>query len=71
MELVVIAAVVIGGASLAGGRGTALGVLLGGLLIALVNNALVLLAVPTYWQQSFIGAVILAAATFDFLRRRK
>lgn len=71
MELIVIAAVVIGGASLAGGRGTALGVLLGGLLIALVNNALVLLAVPTYWQQSFIGAVILAAAMFDLIRRRK
>lgn len=71
MELTVIAAVVIGGASLAGGRGTALGVLLGGLLIALVNNALVLLAVPTYWQQAFIGAVILAAAMFDLIRRRK
>jgi ribose transport system permease protein len=71
MELIVIAAVVIGGASLAGGRGTALGVLLGALLIALVNNALVLLSVPTYWQQSFIGAVILAAAMFDLIRRRK
>lgn len=71
MELIVIAAVVIGGASLAGGRGTALGVLLGALLIALVNNALVLLSVPTYWQQSFIGAVILAAAMFDLIRRRR
>jgi len=30
-----------------------------------------LLAVPTYWQQSFIGAVILAAAMFDLIRRRK
>lgn len=70
MELTVIAAVVIGGASLSGGKGTALGVLLGALLIALVNNALVLLSVPTYWQQTFIGAVILIAAMFDLVRRR-
>jgi ribose transport system permease protein len=70
MELTVIAAVVIGGASLAGGKGTALGVLLGALLISLVNNALVLLSVPTYWQQTFIGAVILVAAMFDLFRRR-
>lgn len=69
-ELTVIAAVVIGGASLAGGKGTALGVLLGALLISLVNNALVLLSVPTYWQQTFIGAVILLAALFDLIRRR-
>jgi len=70
MELTVIAAVVIGGASLSGGKGTALGVLLGALLISLVNNALVLLSVPTYWQQTFIGAVILVAALFDLVRRR-
>lgn len=70
MELTVIAAVVIGGASLSGGKGTALGALLGALLISLVNNALVLLSVPTYWQQTFIGAVILIAAALDLLRRR-
>jgi ribose/xylose/arabinose/galactoside ABC-type transport system permease subunit len=68
-ELTIIAAVVIGGASLAGGAGTALGVVLGALLIALVNNALVLLTVPTYWQQTFIGAVIVAAAMLDRFRR--
>ncbi len=68
-ELTIIAAVVIGGASLAGGFGTAFGVVLGALLIAFVNNALVLLTVPTYWQQTFIGAVIVAAALLDRLRR--
>jgi ribose transport system permease protein len=68
-ELNVIAAVVIGGASLSGGKGTALGVMLGALLIGLVNNALVLLAVPTYWQQTFIGGVIVVAALIDRLRR--
>lgn len=68
-ELNVIASVVIGGASLSGGKGTALGVTLGALLIGLVNNALVLLAVPTYWQQTFIGGVIVIAALIDRLRR--
>jgi ribose/xylose/arabinose/galactoside ABC-type transport system permease subunit len=68
-ELTIIASVVIGGASLGGGKGTVLGVLLGALLIALVNNALVLLTVPTYWQQAFIGAVIIGAALIDRIRR--
>ena len=43
--------------------------LLGAVLIALVNNALVLLTVPTYWQQAFVGAVIIAAASVDRIRR--
>lgn len=68
-ELTIIASLVIGGASLAGGRGSALGVALGGLLIALVNNALVLLTVPTYWQQAFTGAVIICAVLIDRIRR--
>lgn len=68
-ELTIIASVVVGGASLAGGKGGVLGVLLGAVLIALVNNALVLLTVPTYWQQAFIGAVIISAALIDRVRR--
>lgn len=67
-ELTVIAAVVIGGASLSGGVGTALGVVLGALLIGMVNNALVLLFVPTYWQQTFTGGVIVIAALIDRMR---
>jgi ribose/xylose/arabinose/galactoside ABC-type transport system permease subunit len=68
-ELTIIASVVIGGARLAGGVGSVVGVLLGAVLIALVNNALVLLAVPTYWQQTFIGSVIIIAALVDRIRR--
>ena len=56
-------------ATVAGGRGSVAGVLLGAVLIALVNNALVLLTVPTYWQQAFIGAVIIGAALIDRIRR--
>jgi ribose transport system permease protein len=70
-ELTVIAAAVIGGASLSGGVGSAAGVLLGAFLIALVNNGLVLLNVPTYWQQAFVGVVIAIAAVLDRLRRRE
>ena len=47
-----------------------LGVVLGAMLIGIVNNALVLLVVPTYWQQTFTGAVIVAAALIDQMRRR-
>jgi inositol transport system permease protein len=68
-ELTIIASVVIGGASLTGGKGSVSGVLLGAVLIALVNNALVLLTVPTYWQQAFVGAVIIGAALVDGIRR--
>ena len=68
-ELTIIASVVIGGTSLAGGKGSVAGVLLGAVLIAMVNNALVLLTVPTYWQQAFIGAVIIGAALIDRIRR--
>lgn len=68
-ELTIIASVVVGGASLAGGKGSVFGVLLGAVLIALVNNALVLLTVPTYWQQAFIGVVIISAALIDRIRR--
>ena len=70
-ELKVIASVVIGGASLSGGIGSAVGVVLGALLIELVNNALVLLFVPTYWQQTFTGGVIVIAALIDRLRREE
>lgn len=68
-ELTIIASVVVGGASLSGGKGSVFGVLLGAVLIALVNNALVLLTVPTYWQQAFIGVVIISAALIDRIRR--
>jgi ribose transport system permease protein len=68
-ELTVIASVVIGGASLSGGKGSVAGVLLGAVLIALVNNALVLLTVPTYWQQAFTGTVIIGAALIDRIRQ--
>ena len=69
-ELDAIAAVVIGGASLAGGRGAALGTLIGALVLAVIRNGLNLLNVSSFWQQVVIGAVIAIAVGFDVLRRK-
>ena len=64
-ELDAIAAVVIGGASLSGGRGSIAGTVLGCLLIGVLNIGLVLLDVSPYWQQVIKGLVILAAVAID------
>ncbi|MFN3705629.1 MAG: ABC transporter permease [Thermoflexales bacterium] len=70
-ELFVIASAVIGGVSLSGGRGTVLGAVLGAVLIGVLNNALVLLRVESYWQQAFTGGIILLSALIDRLRQRR
>ena len=64
-ELDAIAAVVIGGASLMGGRGTVWGTALGLLLIQTLNNGLDLLLVPAYWQDVIKGVLIVAAVAVD------
>jgi ribose transport system permease protein len=69
-ELRVIAAVVLGGASLAGGEGTVIGSFLGVLLMALIGNALNLLAVSPNWQSLITGGVLLFAVTLDAAGRR-
>ncbi|MDR0345946.1 MAG: ABC transporter permease [Nocardiopsaceae bacterium] len=66
----VIAAVVIGGASLAGGAGTVLGSMLGVLLLQLIINALNLLGVATYWQPIASGLVLIVAVGVDVLTGR-
>lgn len=70
IELDVIAAVVIGGASLSGGQGTVTGTLVGALIIGVLRNGLNLLNVSSFWQQVVIGAVIAIAVMSDTLRRR-
>lgn len=70
-ELTVIAAVVIGGASLSGGEGTVLGAVLGLLLLGFVNDALILENVSVYWQQFISGAILVAAVTMDRLLNRR
>ncbi|MDQ0760956.1 ABC transporter permease/substrate-binding protein [Streptomyces canus] len=69
-ELDAIAAVVIGGASLAGGTGKASGTLIGALILAVLRNGLNLLNVSAFWQQVVIGVVIALAVLLDTLRRK-
>ena len=69
-ELDAIAAVVIGGTSLSGGRGSILGTVLGAVMIGILNNGLVLLNVSPFWQQVVKGAVILLAVILDKQTRK-
>ena len=67
-ELNVIAAVVIGGTSIAGGQGSVLGTIIGAAIMAVLYNALILLGVPIYWHKVITGGVILTAVLFDRIR---
>ena len=69
MELQVIAAAVIGGASLVGGVGTAIGALVGAALIEVIRNSLGLLGINAFWQGAFIGACIIIAVAFERVRQ--
>lgn len=71
LELNAIAAVVIGGASLFGGRGSMLGTILGILLIGVINNGLTLHNVEPFWVQFIQGAVIFLAVLFDSLNNKR
>ncbi|MCZ6698931.1 MAG: ABC transporter permease [Planctomycetota bacterium] len=65
LELSIIAAVVVGGTSLFGGRGSIAGTLVGALIIGVLNNSLNLLHVEHFWQKVVLGAIILGAAMLD------
>lgn len=70
-ELDVIAAVVIGGASLQGGEGTVIGAIIGATIMAIVRNAFVLLHIPNHFQTITIGVVIVLAVGLDQLLKGK
>lgn len=71
VELDVIAAVVLGGASLAGGEGSILGAVIGAAMMAVIRNAFVLLKLPQSAQTIVIGVVIVLAVALDQLRKRR
>lgn len=70
MELSVLTAIVLGGASLTGGRGSILGTFVGLAIIGVLNNGLVLLNVNSFYQDVARGALLIVAVSFDQLRQR-
>lgn len=70
LELTVVTAIVLGGASLSGGRGTIQGTLVGLLIIGVLNNGLTLLNVNSFYQQVASGTLLILAVSFDQLRLR-
>lgn len=71
LELQAIAAVVIGGTSLAGGKGSIVGTVIGALIMAVLTNGLRIVSVPQEWQSVAVGIVILIAVYIDMTRRRR
>ena len=71
LELDAISAAIIGGTSLTGGRGRVFGALVGALLMGSLNNGMSLMNVPTFYQETARGAVLLLAVAADQLRRRR
>ncbi|KUP91638.1 ABC transporter permease [Tritonibacter horizontis] len=71
MELNVIAAAVIGGASLNGGSGSIFGAILGAVLLSVVSSSLALLDVSVYWQDIIRGSILLTAVTIDHYLNKK
>ena len=71
LELDVIAAVVLGGASIFGGRGTVLGTVLGVFILVMIQNSLILMGIDTTWQRVVVGGMLIAAVTVTALRDRR
>ena len=71
MEIHIIAATIIGGTSLFGGRGTIYGSLLGAILLTMLNNALVIAGVEFFWQLVAIGIIVIAAVTINNIRENR
>jgi ribose transport system permease protein len=68
-ELQAIAAVVIGGTSLSGGKGSIIGTIIGALIISVLNNGLQIMSIPQEWQNVILGFVILVAVYTDRVRK--
>ena len=70
-ELDAIAAVILGGTSMAGGQGSLIGTFLGAVIMTIARNGMNILNVHTYWQKVVIGSIIILAVMFDVLRHKK
>lgn len=70
-ELTVLAAVVLGGTSLTGGKGSLLGTVMGVALLAIIQNGLNLLNVSSYWQMVITGCIIILSISLNAITNRK
>ena len=70
LELSVVSAVILGGASLQGGRGTIIGTILGVAILGTMNNGMTLIGMSSFWQEVARGSILIAAVAFDQLRIR-
>lgn len=70
LELAVVTAVILGGASLAGGRGTITGTVLGVFILGILNNGMTLMNIDSFWQRVAQGVLLLVAVGFDQLRQK-
>ena len=70
-EMQVIAAVVLGGASVLGGYGSVLGTLIGVSLFCVINNGLILMHIPTFWQKVVVGFIIIGSISIDMVQKQR
>jgi len=70
-ELMVISAVVIGGANVLGGSGSLLGSLIGVLILGVLQNGIILMRIEPYWQNVVVGLILIMAVTLDIINNRK
>ena len=70
-EMQVIAAVVLGGASTLGGTGSVMGTLLGVAIFCVINNGLILMKIPTFWQKIAVGIIITGSIAIDMAQKKR
>jgi ABC-type xylose transport system permease subunit len=71
IEFKVISAVILGGASLSGGKGSIVGAMFGALLLGTLDNGMTMLNIQTFWQDVITGIVLILAVVLDILRNKK
>jgi ribose/xylose/arabinose/galactoside ABC-type transport system permease subunit len=70
-EMQVVAAVVLGGTSTLGGVGSVLGTLLGVIIFCVINNGLILMKIPTFWQKIVVGIIIIGSISIDMAQKQR
>ena len=70
-EMQIIAAVVLGGASVLGGYGSVLGTVIGVSLFSIINNGLILMRIPVFWQKIVVGLIIIVSISIDMIQKRQ